>query len=47
MNRKLIIIPMMAAAAVIQIGCSKNSAATYSLPKPTSYGAAIVESSGG
>ena len=38
---------IMAVAAVLHTGCSQNSTVTYSLPKPTSYGAAIVESSGG
>ncbi len=38
---------MVVAAAVLQTGCSQKVAASYSLPKPTAYGAAIVESSGG
>jgi len=29
------------------LGCSRPSAPSASLPKPTAYGAAIVESSGG
>lgn len=38
---------IVAVTAVLHTGCSQNSRATYSLPKPTAYGAAIVESSGG
>jgi len=34
-------------AAGLHIGCTQHAAATYSLPSPTAYGAAIVESSGG
>ena len=34
-------------ATVWLVGCSRNSAANYPLPKATAYGAAIVESSGG
>jgi len=34
-------------AAALHIGCTQHAAATYSLPNPTAYGAAIVESSGG
>ena len=35
------------AACLSHTGCSQKVAATYSLPKPAAYGAAIVESSGG
>jgi len=38
---------IVALIAVLHMGCSQNSTATYSLPKATSFGAAIVESSGG
>jgi len=38
---------IVAVIGVLPTGCSQKSAATYSLPKPTSYGATIVESSGG
>ncbi len=34
-------------AAAMHIGCMQHTAATYSRPHPTAYGAAIVESSGG
>ncbi|MGB9235625.1 MAG: cytochrome c [Terriglobales bacterium] len=34
-------------AAALHIGCTQHAAATYSLPNPTAYGTAIVESSGG
>ncbi|MGB9197365.1 MAG: cytochrome c [Terriglobales bacterium] len=34
-------------AAALHIGCRQHAATTYLFPKPTAYGAAIVESSGG
>lgn len=34
-------------AVVASVGCSRRSGASYSLPKPAAYGAAVVESSGG
>jgi mono/diheme cytochrome c family protein len=34
-------------AAIFHTGCSQKVGATYSLPKPAAYGAAVVESSGG
>ena len=38
---------MIIVAAGLHIGCTGHVAATYSLPHPIAYGAAIVESSGG
>jgi len=45
MNRTACIMPLLVVAA--SMGCSRQSGANYSLPKPAAYGAAIVESSGG
>jgi len=46
MNRSACILAVVA-AAIIHTACSHQSSASYPLPKPTAFGAAIVESSGG
>ena len=38
---------LMILVAGLSLGCSRKATATFPLPKPTAYGAAIVESSGG
>src|ERR1039457_6002892 len=38
---------MILLVVVGSVGCSRQHAASYSLPKPAGYGAAIVDSSGG
>src|ERR1039457_4342462 len=38
---------MILLVVVGSVGCSRQHAASYSLPKPAAYGAAVVESSGG
>jgi len=46
MNRTACILTVVA-AAIILTACSHQSTTAYPLPKPTAFGAAIVESSGG
>ena len=46
MTNRLMCLPIFL-VAMVYCGCSRQSAQSVLLPKPTAYGAAIVESSGG